>query len=861
MTYIPLKHIIVWTIFLVFPYSLYSQSIHITGKVINEKKETVENVQITLKKIGEVRIIAFSQTSKDGNFELKKEVNIPLDSLELSFLCLGYAPQTQKIPSDDKPMIIELTAKEVKLKEVVVSPKKIMQRHDTITYMVSQFSSAEDRTIGDVLKKMPGIEVAKNGQIKYQGQDINKFYIEGSDMLGGRYGLATNNISYKDVSSVDIMENHQPVKALQDIVFTGSPALNIKLKEDAKSRWAGTLKGGGGIPDLWTAEAFAMRFKAKTQSLETYKGNNAGNESFEMNVFPSITDFVSLMNNTQLPAYIQATPSAANDIGSDRSIFNQTNNITSNNLFKVGKDFDLVTEITGSLERRESENVSQTTYFLGNNQVSIEDATENASDFKKSLTGKLQLKSNQETHYLNNDLNFNYDRNDPVINILGTYPNEQEASIENLKISDNFDILQRHGDKFYTFRSSNEYSSKPQSLTVTKNNQSPVSQNIALSSFYTNNTFGYSFLIGKIRFDAPIRLLYQYKQMENRLDEVTNDLNTNKLKLDITPSFSRNINDLKISLSGMFFYQALSLGNRIHQFYGVNPNLSFNWILSSMLTMRARASYSKDLPDESLFYYGYILNDYRNYTAGYINFSTGNSASFSARMEYKDVIKTLFADIGIMLMKKQNTKISGQDFVGDSILNYFYPYNSNTEMLSVSGSVSKGFEFINGTASLFPSYARNWASMVRNGVTIPYSSDTYSLSGRVNSRIGTKCNLTYNISYAINKYQMENNLQYFSSNRFSQSLKVTYSLIKPVQLSYSLDHYCNELTTNNYKNFIFSDFYVSYLPGNRWELNCFVKNIFDARNYSYFINNELNTFYRSYKIRPRNILLSATYRF
>jgi len=855
-----MKYIIAWMIFITLPFLLYSQSINVVGKVINEKKETVENVQVVLKKIGETRIIAFSQTSKDGNFVLKKEVNIPPDSLELSFSCLGYALQTKKILNNNQPMLVELTSKDIKLKGVVVSPKKILQMHDTITYMVSEFSSAEDRTIGDVLKKMPGIEVAKNGQIKYQGQDINKFYIEGSDMLGGRYGLATNNISYKDVASVNIMENHQPVKALQDIVFSASPALNIKLKEDAKSRWAGTLKGGSGIPDLWTAEVFAMRFKAKTQSLETYKGNNAGNESFEMNVFPSITDFVSLMN-TQLPSYIQVTPSAANDIGSDRSVFNQTNNLTSNNLAKVRKDFDLITEITGSLDHRESEDVSQTTYFLGNNQVSVEDATENAVNLQKTLTGKLQLKSNQKTYYFNNDFNFNYDRNDPAINILGTYPNEQEAGIESWKISDNFDILQRHGDKFFTFRSSNEYSSKPQFLTVTKNDQSPVSEKIALSSFYTNNAFAYSFLIGKIRIDAPIRLLYQYKQMENRLDTETNRSNTNKLRLDITPSFSRNISDLNISVSGMFFYQALALGNQAHQFFGVNPYLSFNWILSSMLTVKASASYSRNLPDESLFYYGNILNNYRNYTAGYIDFSTGNNSNISARMEYKDVIKTLFADVGVMLMKRHNTKISGQDFVGDSILNYFYSYNSNREMLSVSGSVSKGIEFINGTVFLFPAYSHNWASMLRNGIFIPYSSDTYSLSGRINPRIGTKCNLTYNVSYAINKYHMENDQQYFSSNHFSESLKVTYSLIKSLQLSYSLDHYCNELTSNNYKNFIFSDFYVSYLPGNRWEFSCFVKNIFDMRGYSYFIDNQLSTFYGSYKIRPRNILLSATYRF
>jgi len=448
----------IFIILLLFCSTTFSQTITVSGKVIDKNtRKPVERAIVTLKQTEGNRIIGFTQTSSEGAFEIKKEFNPGECLLEVS--CLGYAAKSDSIPATGKPLLIELEAKDFKLKEVVISPQKIIQRSDTITYSVSSFSSAEDRTIGDVLKKMPGIELSKSGQIKYQGTAINKFYIEGSDMLGGRYGLATNNISYKDVASVDVMENHQPVKALQDIVFSGSPALNIKLKEDAKSRWAGTLKGGGGIPDLWTAEAFAMRFKPKTQSLETYKGNNAGNESIDMNDFGSI-DFPTLFNPTQLPTYIQVSPSAANDIGSDRSVFNQTNNITSDNLVKVGKDFDLVTEITGTLDRRESESTSQTTYFLGNNQVSVEDATENAIISDKALTGKLQLKSNQKKQYFNNDLNFNYDRNNPSINITGTYPNEQKAGIENWKISDNFDILQRIGDKFYTFRSNNSNSAR-----------------------------------------------------------------------------------------------------------------------------------------------------------------------------------------------------------------------------------------------------------------------------------------------------------------------------------------------------------------------------------------------------------------
>ena len=842
--------------------TVYSQSIPITGKVVNENKEAIEMVQVILRYIDGGRIVDYSQTSETGSFELKKDLqSVHRDSLELNFSCMGYATQTIHIPNINQPMLIELIFKDIELREVAVTAQKIWQRRDTVTYLVSAFSTEEDRTIGDVLRKMPGIDVQESGRITYQGKELNKFYIEGSDMLDGRYSIATQNISHKDIASVEVFENHQPIKALEDVVFSDSPAMNIKLKEDAKTRWAGTIKGGGGFPELWVAEAFAMRFKPKTQSLNTYKGNNTGNESFELNLLSTLSDFSSY-TTTLLPSYIQISPSMASDIGSSRSIFNQTNKFTSNNLIIVGKDLYLTSEFTGLLDRRKSEQFSQTVYFLGDEQVSVEDKTENASSFRKSLTGKIRLKSNKPNYYFNNHLNFSYDRNDPTIEILGSYPNSQTASIENLKIGNDFDILKRFGERFFSIRSSNEFTSKPQLLEVTKNGLLPVRENITLSSFNSNNSTEYSFLVGNIRIQTPIRLQYQYRQIENTRDDASNILNTHKLKLDVSPSIEYAIYDLISILSIPLLYQTLSLENRTHHFYGANPRFSLNWIASAMLKFGASVTYSNDMPDESLFYHGQIMNNYRNLTSGYIDFSTGKSSSVSANMEYKNVINTLFADFRIGLSKISQTKISGQDFIDDYIKNYYYSGNRTTEMLIISGSLSKGIELINGIVVIYPLFIRNKSSTVRNGLTIPFSSDSYSIRGRLNSRIGLQCNLTYDISYAHSRHLMdESNLPYFSSNCLSQSLKVTYSPIKSLQMGYTFDHYCNELSMNNFKNFFFSDVSVSYLLGKRWEFALNGKNIFDERYYSYFIESDLTTLYKSYTLRQRNILLSTICRF
>ena len=48
----------------------------------------------------------------------------------------------------------------------------------------------------DFLKKIPGINVLSSGKIKYNGEYIRNFYIEGIDLLGSDYELATIILSF-----------------------------------------------------------------------------------------------------------------------------------------------------------------------------------------------------------------------------------------------------------------------------------------------------------------------------------------------------------------------------------------------------------------------------------------------------------------------------------------------------------------------------------------------------------------------------------------------------------------------------------------------------------------------------------------
>jgi len=137
---------------------------------------------------------------------------------------------------------------------------------------VGSFLDETDRSIGDVLKKLPGIQVLSSGQILYQNKPISKFYVEGLDLLKGRYGIATQNVEAKNVAAVQILENHQPIKALKDMEIPSTAAINLKLKQSALGAFFATAQVGAGLPSMLVSnELVGMRFTRAQQNMLVYK--------------------------------------------------------------------------------------------------------------------------------------------------------------------------------------------------------------------------------------------------------------------------------------------------------------------------------------------------------------------------------------------------------------------------------------------------------------------------------------------------------------------------------------------------------------------------------------------------------------
>ena len=197
--------------------SVASAQITVSGTVRSTGSgRAVESVNVMLLDTGRRIMYGYAITSDKGAYSISCSAKV--DSLVVAVTGFNIAAQSRLIAARTQTVDFSVTFSELRIREVTVKAQPIERHSDTLSYNVASFANVTDRSIGDVLKKMPGIEVAKSGEIKYNGKSINRFYVENMDMLGGRYSIATNNIQAKDIARVEVFENHQPIRALNKLV-------------------------------------------------------------------------------------------------------------------------------------------------------------------------------------------------------------------------------------------------------------------------------------------------------------------------------------------------------------------------------------------------------------------------------------------------------------------------------------------------------------------------------------------------------------------------------------------------------------------------------------------------------------------
>lgn len=276
----------------------FGQSYPLTGDVYGDDGSAAIYSSVVLLNPADSTMQAFGITNKDGKYDIK---NIKKGEYLLQVAFLGSETHYQKISipvEGNKLGTIVLKTKSVAVGEVQISGEyvPIAINKDTVEYNANAFRLKPDAVTEDLLKKLPGVEVDRAGNIKAMGEDVQKLFVDGKEFFGSDPKVATKNVPADAVDKVQVYDRKSE-QAMFSGIDDGSreKAINLKLKEDKKDALFGDVMAGGGTGEHWQGSAKAYRFTDKVQVAALGMGNNVNQYGFSFNDYMNFSGGVGKM--------------------------------------------------------------------------------------------------------------------------------------------------------------------------------------------------------------------------------------------------------------------------------------------------------------------------------------------------------------------------------------------------------------------------------------------------------------------------------------------------------------------------------------------------------------------------------------
>lgn len=839
---------------LLFLASLSASAQKLTGTVKGEKGEPLKGVSVILKD-GGGKMLSYAISSKSGGFSL----NVPEGKHKEAMLELrSVSHATVKLPMGEfeNGQTVIMKEAEFVLNEVKVKPRSIYQRGDTLDYLVNSFKQKSDRSIADVIARMPGLEVSESGGITYQGKAINKFYIEGMDLMGGKYAAASENIDADKVKKVQVMENHQPVRALKDVAFSDQAALNIVLDDGVKDLWQGdvTLAGGsplqGGGDVLYDSRALAMLFSRKLQSLSMYKCNSTGKD-----IAREVQSLAPLDGSSGPDGgLLSGIGLGGTGLDERRTKFNDTHMAATNWLLRTPKGNDLRLQMTALFDKEKQRQQRQTTYLsVGDAAIVAEES--DAAAYRSEYEGELMYKVNKDSLYLVNNLkglvDFNRSTGHSFVN--GEYKSLRVRPRRRFVADDLQFIRNLRNGRSFTLKSSLSYNHNPGTLLI----YDGTSERLDISTFRWNASTAFGHRLGRfnVNYTAGFNLKKQKLEVWNSLNS-TSDTYDEYLAY-VTPSVHYVFGDFDFDFRLPLNWRYRSLNAEHKARFVAEPGLSVKYEPTARWKFYAYYSYSWRPYDALRSGAALVFTDHITVRGGSGRLEDASSHFASLSANYKDVIRSFFADFGLSYSGMLGMPMYSTRLDGIVLYDEAAGVSSNTDMFSVRASASKSFDWMGLLAKLSVRRSWNRYDIMVSGRAVPYESE----SGRVGLSISAKpmpwllLDLSSSFSDSRQAQRGAKAGQGGTLRSFEHSLDVC------VMPGRWVIEWGNELYHSNDKSVstsFFSDISVSYKT-RRYELGLELRNIFGKQMFERRYLTDAERVVTSCRLRPREIV--AMFRF
>ena len=884
-----------------------SAQVKVTGRVIDLQNKPVSDVIVKL--VSGTKTLAFGSTNAKGEYSLEVK-SAPSGEVTLQFTHISYEKESERLTlkqsgitnSLQRKVDMILTPKSISLKEVTVKPDPLRQKGDTLTHNLASFLGKGDVTLEDGLKRLPGVDVAKSGAISYMGKPISQFNIEGLDLLGGKYNLATRNIPADYVTNVEIVRNHHSRKVEKDVP-SNEVSMNIKLSKKAKFKPFGQEEVRAGYMEDGNDRLQAllgvtgMMFTDKFQTICSLKGGNyKGFARADMTDHFGGSD-VSTPATSLFGGFDGGAPPQGEYIyqRNGMATLNGIQKLDSATTVKVNTDYSY---------HRATHDISQSSTYLSGDGSYVT-VSETTSPLSKVHLPKLTMNylKNADRVYLSETFvlkgKFEQNEGDVTVGAVALRKHQTEL-VEQRRKTSSFEV---GNDLFWMGRTekgtrrhvnaSVSFKRMPTLRLSFVNNGQAYGQTAQSSTLTMNVGSSFNIPIGKtFRLSLPVRVNAMYDDLETER-VATGDQNEIR-GWSFTPSVNPGF---EIHSRNRRFYLSAGLGAALKGLYYnkmnytkpvLNPSMGINYTFSANSKLQFSTGYTTQIGDMMTLLTEPMQVDYRTVrtSSGII----GESNTWHTSGDWKWQLPMQYFTLSLAASHsegKRNTLYS-QSVSGIDVSSSALQRDTRSRSTNFSVSSTKNFPSLFAKLGADATYGfgdSEQAISSSEGAAdiIKIRSNNYNLHGNAAVTPIQWLELRYDIRYGWSRSSLtpdpspkgegsdysqdENEAASLSTplstrrgaggealTSLSHSGAVHVFPIATLDLSLDYDHVRRQITTDQYKNMSLFNASAQY----KWKqciLRLELTNLLNQRSYAYTLFDGINTYTYDYGLCGRTALL------
>ena len=889
---------------MLFPFATFSQELK--GTVKDTTGAAVPYASVTVRKKAGDAVVAYTTTDVKGAYVLKLSSNVmrpssnvmllsnlPADSFYMEARCMGFKAQRKELAGLPLAIDFVLTISADELQSVVVrSSRPVLHTSgDTLSYKVSDFRNAQDRVIADVLKRLPGITVAEDGTISYNNRPVSGVYIGGDNLLDDKYTIGTNTIPQSVVDQVQLIDNHQPIKALQGKVASNDVAINLTFTDAARLRLLGQETVGAGLPGNYYADLNAMLFNNRYKAINYLKGNNTGEDLQRELVSHNSAGNVQRTGNDP-PATVLSLGSVNNpDLARQRYLFNRSELFNVNDLVNLHDGLQLRFNGYFLHDRQQQDYSQRTSVFLPGDTVRYSEVQHNRSN-PSLLHAQFTLNVNKERYYLNNVLLMDDNRslNYSDLNTNGALV-KQVFRDHSLGFSNEFNWIRavRSGKVIIEGYSYISHLAEPESRTIGPgynaeqfNHGVPYDQlvqTVNVPTWFTNDyvsfkipgrvvtqSFKTGFSVQSQKLASDLSVLQSTGAVDPESDSSLNRVGWGRRRLYAAASCDIPDGKLKANLTLPLTFQRLNysdaddgLEKAIDRLY-FNPQLNLKYQTGNENFVTFQYSYHNETGGIEDIYQGHILTDYRTLYANNAELTLRQNHQAGTGFAYRRALKLFFASVNVLYNRVGANNIAASVITDNLQQRVVLPYPNSTDSWTVTGSISKYSFALHTTFSGGGQWQGSHSVQILNDALLPFYTMAEMLRGSAETKLSNQLNLSYRVTGAHTGGHSQAGAAAVRVDRLQQQMAIDYNPFIGLQVKLSGEHYFTRRRGGADLTYFFADARVKYRV-KRWrtDLELGAVNFLNVKRYDalYLSVNSLAA--NSYALPGRIVLLKVLF--